>query len=180
MIYNNPVCITSASLELVAAGISTSVSCARGNNGAISLAVSGGVAPYIVLWGNGMTGASISGLTAGNYTATITDAQGGSATVMTTVNVSDNLAPVATVATLPTITGQRSATGNSPEGACPICWGHSEWDGHHYKVIKDKYLTSGNEVYESFISKIADQHTKTTHKNENKYICTTCDKEIES
>jgi hypothetical protein len=66
----------------------------------------------------------------------------------------------------------------SPEGTCPICWGHSEWDGHYYKVIKDKHSTPGNDVYESFISKIVDQHTKTTHKHEDKYICTTCDKGI--
>tara|TARA_B100000809_G_C15137276_1_gene531228 strand:- start:1379 stop:1648 length:270 start_codon:yes stop_codon:yes gene_type:complete len=66
----------------------------------------------------------------------------------------------------------------APEGMCPPCWGHSEWDGQYYKVIKDKHLKPENEIYNSFISKIVDKHIKSTYKHENKYICTTCDKEI--
>ena len=31
---------------------------------------------------------------------------------------------------------------------------------------------------EDFISKIADEHVRTTHNLKNKYICTNCDKEI--
>lgn len=69
-------------------------------------------------------------------------------------------------------------TGSTPEGMCPVCWGHSEWEGHYYEVIKDKHLTPGSEVYESFISKIVDKHVSATHRHENKYICTTCKKEI--
>jgi ribosomal protein L44E len=61
---------------------------------------------------------------------------------------------------------------------CPICWGHSEYDGKYYKILKDKHLTPGNDIYKSFISEIADKHVKSTHKHEDKYICTTCDKEI--
>ena len=70
------------------------------------------------------------------------------------------------------------STTDSPEGVCKICWGHDEWDGKHYKIIRDKHLTPGDDIYESFISKIADKHVNTTHKHENKYVCTTCDKEI--
>ena len=66
----------------------------------------------------------------------------------------------------------------APIGMCPICWGHSEWDGEYYELKKDKHLTPGTDIYESFISKIVDKHVDTTHKHENKYICTTCDKEI--
>ena len=66
----------------------------------------------------------------------------------------------------------------APENMCPVCWGHSEWDGQYYEIIKDKHLIPGNKIYESFISKIVDKHVKTTHKHENKYICLTCDKEI--
>jgi hypothetical protein len=61
---------------------------------------------------------------------------------------------------------------------CPICWGHSEYDGKYYKILKDKHLTPGNDIYKSFISEIADKHVNSTHKHEDKYICTTCDKEI--
>jgi len=69
-------------------------------------------------------------------------------------------------------------TGLAPEGVCPVCWGVDEWDGQYYEVIKDKHLKPGNEIYESFISKIVDKHVISTHKHSNKYICTTCDKEI--
>ncbi|MBL4706114.1 MAG: hypothetical protein JKY54_16430 [Flavobacteriales bacterium] len=69
-------------------------------------------------------------------------------------------------------------TGKSPEGTCPICWGHSEWDGQHYELIRDKHLTPGSSTYDSFISKIVDAHVKTTHRHKNRYVCTTCDKVI--
>lgn len=46
------------------------------NNGSITLEVLGGTAPYIVTWSNGMTGTSISGLTVGDYTYTVVDANG--------------------------------------------------------------------------------------------------------
>lgn len=53
--------------------------CFDGNNGAINIRVSGGVSPYIVQWSNGMQSESISGLKAGTYTVTLTDANGCSA-----------------------------------------------------------------------------------------------------
>jgi len=69
-------------------------------------------------------------------------------------------------------------TNVAPADMCPVCWGHNEWDGEYYKVVKDKHLKPGNDLYESFISKIVDKHVNSTHKHEDKYICTTCDKEI--
>jgi hypothetical protein len=52
----------------------TAVTCNGGNNGAVSMTVSGGVAPYTFAWSNGATTQNISGLTAGTYSATVTDA----------------------------------------------------------------------------------------------------------
>jgi hypothetical protein len=47
------------------------------NNGAIILSAPiGGLAPYSYLWENGSTGSSIGGLTSGNYSVIVTDAQG--------------------------------------------------------------------------------------------------------
>lgn len=66
----------------------------------------------------------------------------------------------------------------TPIGMCGPCWGRSEWDGEYYELKRDKHPTPGSDIYESFISKIADKHLKNTHKHENKYICTTCDKAV--
>ena len=57
----------------------TNVACNGGNTGAIT-AVVGGTAPFSFAWSNNATSASISGLTAGLYSVTVTDARGCTAT----------------------------------------------------------------------------------------------------
>lgn len=52
------------------------VNCFGENNGAISLNISGGVMPYHVLWNNGADKPALNHLPAGNYSATVTDANG--------------------------------------------------------------------------------------------------------
>lgn len=56
------------------------VSCANASDGAITLSLSGGTAPYLISWqgpaGYQSSNANITGLQAGNYTALITDANG--------------------------------------------------------------------------------------------------------
>jgi gliding motility-associated-like protein len=51
------------------------VSCNGGNDGAISLQITGGSPPYAVLWSNDAITSSISNLEAGNYYMIITDSQ---------------------------------------------------------------------------------------------------------
>lgn len=58
----------------------TPVSCFGGTNGTAAVTGSGGTAGYTFAWTGGATGTSISNLSSGNYTVTVTDTKGCSAT----------------------------------------------------------------------------------------------------
>ncbi len=63
----------------------TPPSCNTGSNGALSGVVVGGTPGYTLNWSNGFTGNPNSGLFAGNYTLTVTDANGCVSTFTTTL-----------------------------------------------------------------------------------------------
>ncbi len=67
------------------------VSCAGGANGSVNLSVSGGSAPYSYGWSNGATTQDISGLIAGFYNVTVTDANGCSSILNVTITEISNL-----------------------------------------------------------------------------------------
>ncbi|MFN0189173.1 MAG: T9SS type A sorting domain-containing protein, partial [Bacteroidia bacterium] len=73
------------------------------NDGAAYLSINGGTAPYTILWSNGSTTANISGLAPGNYTVTVTDANGCTFSSSTSVGTNGGSAP----ATPGTITGSK-------------------------------------------------------------------------
>jgi len=52
------------------------IACSGGADGAVTGAASGGQAPFSYAWSNGASGPSLSGLSAGNYRLTVTDAAG--------------------------------------------------------------------------------------------------------
>ncbi len=54
----------------------THLSCFETGDGAIDISISGGNAPYSYLWSNGETAEDLSGLSAGDYSVTVTDASG--------------------------------------------------------------------------------------------------------
>jgi hypothetical protein len=63
-------------LDITLACAKTDVTTTGGSNGTASVTATGGTSPYTYLWSNGATTASITGLTAGTYTVTVTDANG--------------------------------------------------------------------------------------------------------
>lgn len=87
----------------------TNETCTGASNGSITLNVSGGTAPYTYNWGGGITSANRTGLTAGNYTVTVTDAKGCNATKNITILMVDNIPPVAKAKN---ITVSLNASGN--------------------------------------------------------------------
>ncbi len=84
----------------------TDVTCFGGNNGTASATIGAGTAPFTVTWSNAATGLAVSNLTAGNYSATVTDATGCSANdlaviaepnqITTQVNITDAACGTAT------------------------------------------------------------------------------------
>ena len=90
-ITDNAGCTTSATATVgqpVAVNVEpavTEVSCNGGNNGSITLSVSGGTGLYTYNWGGGITTPGRNNITAGNYTVTITDANSCTVSITSTV-----------------------------------------------------------------------------------------------
>jgi hypothetical protein len=135
----------------------TNVTCAGGNDGQATVAVTGGTGVYNYVWSPaGGTAATATGLTAGNYSVTITDDNGCSFTQPITILTSpDVTAPVPDVTNLPDITnycailsaeiaiptatdicaGIVNATTTSPlnyttEGTYVIVWNYDDGNGN--------------------------------------------------
>ncbi|MEC9209196.1 MAG: T9SS type A sorting domain-containing protein, partial [Bacteroidota bacterium] len=63
--------------SIISTTTSTSINCSGGNDGSASISIiSGGAPPYAYLWSNGQTTNIATGLSAGTYSCTITDANG--------------------------------------------------------------------------------------------------------
>ncbi len=61
---------------IIVTGTVTPATCSGGNNGSITVSSTGGTGTKTFSWSNGVTGATVSNLVAGNYTVTATDAAG--------------------------------------------------------------------------------------------------------
>ncbi|MBK7408811.1 MAG: SprB repeat-containing protein [Saprospirales bacterium] len=78
------------------ASVLSGVDCTNPTGGAIDLQVGGGTIGYIYLWNTGDTIQDLSGLTSGNYTVTVTDANGCTEIASASI-VGDTLIPTADV-----------------------------------------------------------------------------------
>lgn len=104
---------------LTASATHTDVSCNGGSNGTASVIASGGIAGYTYSWApSGGTGSSASGLPAGIYTVTVTDANGCTTTANTTVTEPTALAVSATNTPAGCAGNDGTATAN-PSGGTP-------------------------------------------------------------
>ncbi|MBK9412023.1 MAG: hypothetical protein IPN61_01135 [Bacteroidetes bacterium] len=62
--------------DILIVGQVTNTGCSGGGTGAVDITVAGGTSPYTFLWSNSATTEDITGLGAGTYTVTVTDANG--------------------------------------------------------------------------------------------------------
>ncbi|TAL59241.1 MAG: T9SS type B sorting domain-containing protein [Bacteroidetes bacterium] len=119
-------CSTTSTVTITASGniptasvTATSASCGN-NNGTATANVSGGTSPYTYSWNpSSQITSTITGLSAGNYTCTVTDATGCAA--VQNVSVSASSAVIAGVSATPSACGNNNGTatvnasgGNSP------------------------------------------------------------------
>ena len=82
---NSSVTITEPIALVAASVVDSNTTCNGVSDGGASASATGGTMPYTYSWSNAATTASITGVLAGTYTATITDANGCSSTSATTV-----------------------------------------------------------------------------------------------
>ncbi len=83
-------CITvGEASEIVLSTQTANAGCNGGSEGTIDLTTSGGTSPYSFLWSTGETTEDISGLTFGNYTVEVTDANGCVANLNVPISESD-------------------------------------------------------------------------------------------
>ncbi|HSY77368.1 MAG TPA: T9SS type A sorting domain-containing protein, partial [Bacteroidia bacterium] len=104
------------------------IGCAAGTAGKIIITANGGTPPYTYLWSNGSTTANISGLAAGNYALTVTDAGGCAGTANATITQAQ-LSPISIcMATVDPATNYNNLLWD-PSGAIPRI--------SHYNIYKE-------------------------------------------
>ncbi len=77
--------VANSSKPIVTLAGTTDITCNGLNNGSIDINISGGVQPYSYSWSSGQTTQNISSLAPGVYSVTVTDANGCTGTVSTTI-----------------------------------------------------------------------------------------------
>jgi hypothetical protein len=111
---------------LVVSAVSTNVTCFGNSDGTAVAAVKGGTAPYVISWTNGSEKDSVSGLDAGTYVVSVTDAHGCSASTSVTVTQPE-LLQAAVVATNVVCYGSNdgTATVTATGGTAPYTYSWS-------------------------------------------------------
>ncbi len=112
------VSVTSSNGPAVTLANLTNILCSGGNTGAASVAATGGSPPYTYNWSSGQTTSSAANLFAGNYTVTVTDANG--CTQIQTVSITQPPSLTATTSATSASCGNNDGTASvTPSGGTP-------------------------------------------------------------
>ncbi|MFM9052061.1 MAG: hypothetical protein ACKOKF_07060, partial [Bacteroidota bacterium] len=136
--------VTQPTPIIITTPVSTNVSCNGGSNGSISTTVSGGTSGYTYNWSSGSgTGSSATGLTAGPYTLTVTDANGCTANTSATITE-----PALLVATIPLSSNVLCNGGSDGSATVSVAGGTSGfsflWTPYGGSGTTANGLTAGN------------------------------------
>jgi gliding motility-associated-like protein len=117
----------------------TNLTCFQSANGAIVTGATGGVNPYTYSWSpSGGNAANATGLSAGNYTLTVTDASGCSSTVSATVTEPSLVTITASAAPSSVCAGSSVALSSNPAGGTPalsVVWTPGNLNGNAQNII---------------------------------------------
>ncbi|NQV54041.1 MAG: T9SS type A sorting domain-containing protein, partial [Flavobacteriales bacterium] len=115
----------------------TNVSCNGANDGSISVVASGGTAGYSYLWSTAATSATITNLSPGNYTVTVTDANGCTETAAQAITQPAALSVTATLLANVSCAGGNdgSANASAAGGTSPYSYAWSGGAGSSATVV---------------------------------------------
>lgn len=111
--------ITEPATGIVATTVGTNVTCNGGNDGSINLVASGGTGNMTYLWSNAATTEDISGLSAGTYTVTVTDATGCKKTSSVTITAPSAVNVTGSTTNEIVPPGNNGAINNTVSGGVP-------------------------------------------------------------
>ncbi|WP_188477393.1 SprB repeat-containing protein, partial [Phaeocystidibacter marisrubri] len=136
----------SSGLGSLAASIQN-VNCFGGNDGSAYVEYTGGTAPYTVSWSNGSTTDTISNLTAGTYTVTITDANGCISNQSVTITqpasgLSVSAAVVSNVSCFGDATGEASSTVTGGTAPYTYNWSNGATTASLTNVVAGTYTVT--------------------------------------
>lgn len=131
-VTDNNGCTVSESISIAeptalsASTSATDVSCNGATDGSIDLSVSGGTSPYTYDWSNGAASEDLTAVGAGNYTVTITDANGCSSNETTLVDQPPGLSVSTSISEVTCYGGNNGeATGSASGGTPPYTYSWS-------------------------------------------------------
>ena len=126
--------------------IDSNVSCNAGSNGGLTATANGSNSPFTFAWSNGATTASITGVAAGTYTVTVTDAGSNTASQLATITEPAALVAASVVDSNTTCNGvsDGGATASATGGTMPYtyAWSNSATTASITGVMAGTYSTT--------------------------------------
>ncbi len=113
---NTTIAVTITQPPALSLSTSSNAASCSASNGTATVTPSGGTSPYTYQWNNGQTAQTATGLSTGNYTVTVTDANGCTQAAVVTVNNTGNVS-VTAAGNNPLCNGQCTGTATAtPSG----------------------------------------------------------------